>query len=55
MGRNEKDTMRESEPPYHPPAVTKLALAEGGVSLESSQLGESQAALEIWGGGVVHF
>lgn len=29
--------------------MTKLALPEGGVSLESSQLGESQAALEIWG------
>lgn len=29
-------------------AVTK-ALPEGGVSLESSQLGESQAAPEIWG------
>lgn len=29
--------------------MTKLALPEGRVSLESSQLGESQAALEIWG------
>lgn len=29
--------------------MTKLALPEGGVSLESSQLGESQAALGIWG------
>lgn len=26
-----------------------LVLPEGGVSLESSQLGESQAALKIWG------
>lgn len=30
-----------------PQAVTKLALSKRGVSLESSQLGESQAALEI--------
>lgn len=29
--------------------MTKLALPKGGVSLESSQLGESQTALEIWG------
>lgn len=39
---------RESEAPLFQ-AVTKLALPEGGVSLESSQLCESQAALEIWG------
>lgn len=30
-------------------AVTEQALPKGGVSLESSQLGESQAAPEIWG------
>lgn len=30
-------------------AVTEQALPKGGASLESSQRGESQAALEIWG------
>lgn len=34
-------------PPPPAPPVTKLALSKRGVSLESSQLGESQAALEI--------
>lgn len=29
--------------------VTELALPEGGVSLEGSQLGDSQTALEIGG------
>lgn len=33
----------------HPLVVTELALPEGGVSLEGSQLGDSQTALEIGG------
>lgn len=41
---------REIAPSSHPhPTVTELALPEGGVSLESSQLGDSEAALEIGG------
>lgn len=49
--RDKKEHRDRQEESQSPPsqAVTKLALPEGGVSLESSQLGESQAALGIWG------
>lgn len=43
---NEKQRQRELEPRLR--GSDELALPEGGVSPESSQLGESQAALEIW-------
>lgn len=48
--RQEKEKQRQREGVRAPSqAVTELAQPEGGVSLECSQLGESQAALEIWG------
>lgn len=44
---------RGRDSPILPPppflVVTELGLPEGGVSLESSQLGDSQAALEMRG------
>lgn len=44
--QRDKETERVRAPSQ---AVTEQALPKGRMSLESSQLGESQAALEIWG------